>query len=178
MNVFLLKMNRQSDLTQSRQDRNHPQPFAVPVAQSGDARSFQNWRQHVASPMEEQAAEEKEARRQLYGPWSPAETPAWEDREEAAALRAHMERVRDGFRLEEETTIRNLQAEQAEARQYKASLMEAESAIGTRQREAAESQALNRALLFFLSLFSKYFSYGYFVCVFYQKKRRLKVMCN
>ena len=100
--------------------------------------------------MEEQAAEEKEARRQLYGPWTPAEVRAWEDREEAAALRAHMERVRDGFREEEETTLRNLQAEQAEAQQYKASLMEAESAIGTRQREAAESQALNRALLFLL----------------------------
>lgn len=110
--------------------------------------------------MEEQAAEEKEARRQLYGPWTPAETRAWEDREEAAALRAHMERVRQEFRLEEETTVRNLEAEQAEARQYKASLVEAESAIGTRQREAAESQALSRALVFFFDDFPRIFSMG------------------
>lgn len=139
-------MNRQSDLTQSRQDRNL---LRYLWRQSGDTRSFQIWRQHQVSQMEEQAAEEKEARRQAYGPWTPAETRAWEDREEAAALRAHMERVREGFRLEEETTIRNLQVEQAEARQYRASLLEAESAMGVRQREAAESQALNRALLFF-----------------------------
>jgi len=60
MNVLLLKMNKQSDLTQSRQDRNL---LRYLWRQSGDARSFQTWRQHVASAMEEQAAEEKEARR-------------------------------------------------------------------------------------------------------------------
>ena len=88
-----------------------------------------------------------------------------------------MERVRDGFRLEEKTTIRNLEAEQAEARQYRASLMEAESAMGARQREAAESQALNRALLFFFHYFPSIFPMG-ILCAYFTKKRRLKVMCN
>lgn len=167
-------MNRQSDLTQSRQDRNL---LRYLWRQSGDTRSFQIWRQHIASQMEEQAAEEKEARRQAYGPWTPAETRAWEDREEAAALRAHMERVREGFRLEEETTIRNLQVEQAEARQYRASLLEAESAMGARQREAAESQALNRALLFF-DYFPSICPMGILRAYFTKKKSESNVLCN
>ena len=106
MNAKWLKMNKQSDLTQSRQDRNL---LRYLWRQSGDTRSFQNWRQHALTAMEEQAAADKERQRQLYGPWTPAETRAWEN-QEAAALRDHMERVRDGFRLEEETAIRNLEA--------------------------------------------------------------------
>ena len=109
MNAKWLKTNKQSDLTQSRQDRHL---LRYLWRQSFDTRSFQNWRQHALTATEEQAAEDKERQRHLYGPWTPAETRAWENQEEAAALRDHTERVRDGFRLEEETTItiRNLEA--------------------------------------------------------------------
>ena len=102
--------------------------------------------------MEQQATEEGERRRLQYGPWTPAEMRAWENQEEA--VRDHMERVRDRFRLEEETTLQNLETEQAAAREYRASLIEAESAVSMarqrQQREAAESQALDRTWAFFL----------------------------